>query len=149
MLLVLSVLSVAGCGDADGDGGSTGGGEASVAAQGAYVGDLAVQTDVPTDAIFTTAEITIAADGSMSGTITTKAPTATVDEEGTVSGVLSATDQTSYEADLVLDLPSLGSFTAAGTLVYGESTGQLAGQLSARDEQGELVGSTVIAVHRE
>jgi len=133
------------CGDADGGGGAAG----DTAAEGAYVGDVAVQTDVAGSSIFATAEIEVAGDGSVSGKITTKAPSATVGEVGSVSGTLSLADVASYQADLVLELPTLGTFTAAGSLAYGEASGQLAGQLSARDDQGALVGSTIISVHQE
>lgn len=143
-----------GCGDTAGSGAAAAGGQGAggasvVSAAGAYVGDVNVQTDMTQDAIFASAEIEVASDGTVSGTITTKMPTATVGDIGSVSGTLSPADVASYQADLVLEWPSLGTFTAAGSLAYGESSGQLAGQLSARDEQGALVGSTVVALHQE
>ena len=85
----------------------------------------------------------------MSGKITTRAPTATVGEVGSVSGTLSAMDVASCQADLVPELPTLGTFTPAGSLSFAESSGQPGGQLSARDEQGALAGSTPISVRQE
>jgi hypothetical protein len=120
-----------------------------VDAAGAYVGDVSVQTDVPENAIFGSVEMEIAGDGTVSGTITTKAPTATVGEVGIVSGTIALAEVSSYDSELVVELPTLGTFTASGSLSYGDSSGQLAGQLSARDEQGVLVGSTIVSVHQE
>ncbi len=145
VLMVGALLSA--CGEGAGATGDEP--QPSAVIEGAYVGELSVETDVPADAIFASCEIEVDGDGSVTGVVTSKAPSATVGEEGTVTGRLTPEDAISYETELTIAFPSLGTVRAAGVLVFAEPTRSLAGQLSARDEGGHLLGNAAFVAHQE
>jgi hypothetical protein len=108
---------------------------------GTYVGDLVVQHDDPAKSVFTTATLTIASGGAITGSATTKQPTAKIGESGTVTGTLTGGDP--VDVAIVMTYPTMGTFRAHGAVVYAASTRQLAiSSLTTDDGTPKVVGRT-------
>jgi hypothetical protein len=117
---------------------------------GAYFGDVLVDHNDTARSIFTAAALVVGGNGNVQGSmLTTVDPTSVVGETGTVTGQLRATSSFEVDADLVVEFPTLGRFTAKGSMIYSEVVEGLAGMLTTRDALGAVVGRTVISVQRE
>jgi hypothetical protein len=135
------VLILAACSD---------GGDAGTELEGHYFGDLAIDHDDVAKAIFAATDLVIASSGSVDGsTATTKSPTSIVGEVGAIDGAIVESGPARADADLEITYPTLGRFTAKGSLTFSAATGALAGMLVTRDAQGTVIGSSLLTVQTE
>jgi hypothetical protein len=143
-LAVLIAGGLAACGGDDDGGGDDGG---SIA--GTYFGDLAIQHNVQGQSVFAATELVVAGDGDLAGSqLTTKSPTATIGEAGTITGSLEVSGAATADADLTITFPTLGTFTVSGTATWSEATGQVAATLPTRQD-GSVIGMTTFALTQE
>jgi hypothetical protein len=143
MWVVLLAAVLGGCG------GDDGGEPGSGVATGAYFGDVTLSHDEISRSIFAAAELQLSAAGELAGALTTTSPTSTVGELGTLSGQIEASGVAVVSAELTLVFPTLGTYTLKGTLVHAESTRQLSGNLTTRDGDGQVIGSTIVSLMQE
>jgi hypothetical protein len=117
---------------------------------GTYYGDFTIDNDDPTKSVFARAELVVDGSGDLgASTFTTKAPTDTIGEVATASGIIESRGSTQFDVILEVSFPTLGDFTATGNGVYSDVTGQLGAMLITRDGNGAVIGSSILSLQRD
>lgn len=143
MRIVPLFLALAFCACTDGDP------EPATSIAGDYNGTILVQHREAQRTIYASAHFQFAGSGELvDGMLVTASPTSVIGEVGTATGHVTMRDNLAGEAALTFALPTLGTYTLAGTLIYSDVTHSLSGMLTTRDAAGTVVGTTSLTVMR-
>jgi hypothetical protein len=138
--LLAGAVGLTGCGGEDED---------EPVFEGTYFGDLVIMHDDISMSVVASTELVVGDGGSLAGSsLTTKSPTATVGEEGTITGTMVFQSGAQVDASMTITFPTLGTFTASGTASWSQATDQIGASLPTRQD-GVVIGTTTFSLSQE
>jgi hypothetical protein len=116
---------------------------------GKYNGELTIENTLDSSKFVSAlTTLTVAGDGTLAGTATTKSPSDVI-EQGTITGKAVYSNDAKIEFNLTAQFPTLGTYTASGNGIYASVTKELAINVSAKDSNGTFVGRLILIVQKE